>query len=460
MSQSNGRPRRGGLSDHVPPHNLDAERSTLGAMLLDPETIHVLVGILEVDDFYRDAHQVIYRAIRDLYDQGKVVDAVTLSDELVRRDQYRQIGGDEMLLEIASSIPHAANAEYHARIVHEKASTRRLIQAATEIIRDAYSDLYTADQLFDMAEQNIFAITDRDAEGSLVPASRGIAEAMIEIQGRTGKPNGLMTGFGDLDVVLDGLKAGQLIVLAARTSHGKTSLALQTAANIAASSDLPALIFSLEMGHLMLWERLLGVEARLTSTCLRYPRNLAENQHKRLARAAESLGRIKLYVDDRPSLTLSKIGATARRLKARHGLGLVVVDYLSLVDAQKQKTESRQDEVARLSKGLKTLARLLDVPLIAVHQLNRENMKRKDRRPVLTDLRESGQIEQDADIVILLYRPSHGTFDGQPDVSDFEIAEAIVAKNRNGPCALVKLSFERGCMRFESAFTQEQGPAF
>lgn len=433
-------------SRDLPPQNLEAERWVLGAILIDPSTMHDVAEILEPDDFYRDAHQILYKTIRDLYDCGKAYDTVGLADELTRLGKFKEIGGDNLLLEITTSVAHTANTVYHAEIIHQKAITRRLIQTSNEIVRECYSGMNTAAELVEIAEQRIFAIGDRDSEGSVVSASEVVASTVQSIMARQqGVRRGVITGFNDLDYLLDGLKPQELCYVAARPSQGKTALALAIVERVAVRQGEHVLFTSLEMSRESLAERLLSSIANINGDRIRRPWLMDQDEKERLAMAVEALGQSPIDFDDRSGLTLSKIGAAARRVKSRHGLKLLVIDYLGLIESKTSRNETEQETVAKLSRRLKGLARELNVPILCVHQLNRGPESREDHRPRMSDLRSSGQLEQDADVVLLLHRPDSYNPDDQPG-----IAELIIAKNRNGPTGSIELAFVKECTRFDT----------
>jgi replicative DNA helicase len=438
----------GALADRLPPQNLEAERSALGSILLDNEVLHEVVSFLRVDDFYRDAHQVIYAAIRDLYDKGKGIDAVTLADELKRRDQFDQIGGDDLLTAIVESVPHAANGKYYAGIVKEKATHRQLIESATEIIRDGYSNQFTAQELLESAERKVFGIREDQIRGETHQINDVLNEAMERISKRadsTHAVTGISTGLIDLDEITWGFQPGQLIIVASRPSMGKTALALNICDHVAVNLKMSVLFVSLEMGYLEIAERLLCARSQVDGHKLRTGKGLAYPQMKELSRAySELCSGGQIFIDDTPARSMLQITASARRLKLRKQIGLIVVDYIQLTDTEDSR-DSRQEQIAKISRRLKTLARELTVPVIALSQLNRAVENREDKRPRMADLRESGAIEQDADIVLLLHRPEYYDVNEQPG-----IAELIVAKNRNGPTESVKLTFLKHLTRFEN----------
>jgi replicative DNA helicase len=437
----------GALGDRLPPQNLEAERSVLGSMLLDNDVLHEIVPILAVADFYRETHQTIYQAIRDLYDQGKGIDAVTLADELTRRDQFDKVGGDETLAEIVNSVPHAANAKYYAGIVREKSIGRQLIDSATEIIRDGYSNQYTAQELLESAERKVFAIAEEQVQGDTLDLKDVITLAMDRIAKRaeTGGHaiTGVASGLIDLDDITGGFQPGQLVVMAARPSMGKTALAINICDHAAMEGKVAVLFVSLEMGHMEIAERFLCARSRIDNYKLRTGTGMTR-EFSQLTKAWNELKHAQIFIDDTPARNMLQITAAARRLRLRNKIGLIVVDYIQLVDSEDSR-DSRQEQIAKISRRLKTLARELELPVIALSQLNRAVESREDRRPRMADLRESGAIEQDADIVLLLHRPEYYDSNDQPG-----IAELIVAKNRNGRTGNVKMTFEKNIMRFEN----------
>jgi replicative DNA helicase len=441
------KPDMAALSDRLPPQNLEAERSVLGSILWDNDVLHEIIPILSVADFYRDAHQTIYQAIREMYDLGKAVDAVTLADELIRRDQFQKIGGDETLREILDSVPHAANAKYYAEIVREKSIGRRLIESATEIIRDGYSHQYTAQQLLESAERKVFNIAEEQIQGDTLEIKDVLGQAMdrIALRAESGgrAVTGVASGLVDLDHITGGFQPGQLIILAGRPSMGKTALALNICDHAAISAGVPVLLISLEMGRLEIAERLLCARSRVDGHKLRTGIGLSSTAMSQLGKAyTELTSGAPIFIDDTPARNMLQITAAARRLRLRQKIGLIMVDYIQLVDSEDSR-DSRQEQIAKISRRLKTLARELHVPVIGLSQLNRAVETREDKRPRMADLRESGAIEQDADIVILLHRPEYYDANDQPG-----IAELIVAKNRNGATDTVKATFEKSLTRF------------
>ena len=463
---SNGSPKapatKGPADDRLPPQNLEAERGVLGSILLDNEVLHDVIPILRPDDFYRDDHQVVYRVVRELYDEGKPVDTVMLAEELTRREQYEQLGGDELLAAIMNSVPHAANATYYSAIVREKSVLRQLITGATEILQDSYANTKTADDVLQTAERRIFRIAEEQATGETVELRDVVTEAMDRIALRsesrhpiTGVPSGLL----DLDDVTTGFQSEQLVIMAARPSMGKTALALNIAEHVAAEHHKAALVVSLEMGKLELAERLLCSRARVDGHKLRTGQGLGTREMAVLGKAYDELRAAPIFIDDTSTRNMLQITANARRIKLRQSkttqpLGLILVDYIQLVEPESgENRDSRQEQIAKISRRLKTLARELEVPVVALSQLNRAVESREDRRPRMADLRESGAIEQDADMVLLLHRPEYYDPNDQPG-----IAELIVAKNRNGRTDTIKLTFLKNFMRFENLAAVADGP--
>ncbi len=434
-------------ADRVPPQNIEAEQGVLGGILLDNDVLHEVAPLLKPEDFYRDNHQVIYRAIRDLYDVGKPVDVIILAEELRRREDYQRVGGDEVLSQILGSVPHAANTKYHAQIVREKAVARALIESANEILREGYANTQTSDELLQNAERRIFAITEEQVTGETVELKDVITDAMNRISARAESKHpitGLGTGYLELDDMTAGFQGSQLIILAARPSMGKTAFALNICEHVAVSLRAGVLFVSLEMGQLELAERLLCARSKVDGHKLRTGQGLGNRELQMLGKGYDTLQGSPIFIDDTPTRNVLQITANARRLKMRHNIGMVVIDYIQLVDSEETR-DSRQEQIAKISRRLKTLARELHIPVIALSQLNRAVENREDRRPRMADLRESGAIEQDADMVLLLHRPEYYDPNDQPG-----IAELIVAKNRNGATGSVKLTFLKNFMRFEN----------
>lgn len=447
-----GRPGQGDgggpLEQRLPPQNLVAEQGVLGSILQDNDVLHEVVPILTVEDFYRGTHQVVFRAIRDLYDLGKAVDGITLADELTRRDQLQAVGGTEALADIQNSVPHAANARYYAEIVRQKSIARQLIECANAILREGYSNNFTAEQLLEAAERRVFTIAEDQTKGDTVELRDVVMKAMDRIIARSESRHpvtGVASGFFDLDDLTGGFQPEQLVILAARPSMGKTAFALNICDHACVDLKVPGLFVSLEMGELELAERLICARSRVDGHKIRTGQNMGTREIAQLSKGYDDLRNTPLFIDDTPARNMLQITANARRLKMRAGLGLIMVDYIQLIDSEETR-DSRQEQIAKISRRLKALARELKVPVVALSQLNRAVENREDRRPRMADLRESGAIEQDADIVLLLHRPDYYDANDQPG-----IAEVIVAKNRNGATGSVKLTFLKNYTRFENS---------
>jgi len=434
------------LLQRVPPQNLEAERAVLGSLLLVNEHINQVIDSLSVDEFYSRGHQVVYRAILDLYNRGEAVDFLTLRDELRRKDQLEAAGGIAYLSGLTDVVPAAANVQHYTRIVRETAALRALIQASTEILSSAYGEAERADQLLDQAESRIFEIAERRLTSDLIPLKDVVKRAMEHIESiheRGSRITGLATGFYELDELTAGLQPAEFIVLAARPAIGKTTFALNVAERVAVTDGKAVALFSLEMSTQQLAQNLLCLHRRLDAQRLRKGM-LSNEERSELRLAAEVLYQAPVFLNDSPTLSALSLRAKARRLKRQHDIQLVIVDYLQLMEPP--PAESRQQQVAEISRSLKGLARELGVPVLAVSQLNRAPEAREDHRPRLADLRESGAIEQDADVVLLLHRDDAYDPNDHPGVAEIEIA-----KQRNGPTGIVRLTFRRECLRFENA---------
>jgi replicative DNA helicase len=445
MAKGDHRP----VGSRVPPHNLAAEESLLGAMLLSRDAVSTVSELrLNPDDFYKPAHQHIYEAIRVLLASGQPVDSVTIAEELRRAGLLEAIGGGAVLMELAGATPAVSNAARYAKIVQDNALLRKLIGVAGDITELAFSGPDDISKALDQAETKVFEI----AENRVVDSTRELSELLPEvideierIQEQGHILTGVPTGFTDLDELLTGLQPSTLSIIGARPSMGKTAFALGVAVNVAMETHKPVLFFSLEMGHRELAQRILASEAKVDSGKFRKG-DLTPPDWSKINRA---LGRLEspMFIDDNPNVTVMEIRAKARRLQARHGqLGLIVIDYLQLMTSGGE-AENRQVEVSEISRGLKILARELEVPVIALSQLSRQLEQRADKRPMLSDLRESGSLEQDADIVMFIYRDEVY----HPETPDLNVAEIIVAKHRSGPIGTKKLVFLGQFTRFDNA---------
>ncbi len=432
--------------DRVPPHNLDAEVSVLGSMLLSKNAIAEVVEFVGPEEFYRGAHRTMFEAIRDLYDRGEPVDSVTLADELQRRGTLDSVGGLVAITDLISQVPTAANAGYYAKIVAEHALRRRLIDAGTDITKVGYDPGVEADDAVDHAEATIFQVAQRSYGRELSPMRDLLSQSFELIEKRYENKQavtGLPTGFIDLDRLTSGLQAGQLIILAARPGLGKSTLVTNIATHVAVDLRRPVVMFSLEMSQMELIERVLASQSRIDNDRLRTGR-LRDDDWPKLSQAMGRLGEANFYIDDTAGINLMEIRSKCRRLKQRHGLDLIIIDYLQLMQSHR-RVDNRVQEVSELSRGLKVLAKELETPVIALSQLSRKPEDRPgDKRPRLSDLRESGSIEQDADIVAFIYRDDAYDRDA---VTKGE-AELMVAKHRGGPLQDIKLSFVGHQSRF------------
>ncbi len=432
--------------ERTPPQDLSAEQCVLGGMLLSKDAIADVVEVLRPGDFYKPAHQTVYDTVLDLYGRGEPADPVTVAAELTRRGELPRIGGAPYLHTLISSVPTAANASYYARIVRERSVLRRLVEAGTKIVQLGYAaDGGDADDLVDRAQAELYSVTERRTSEDFLPLSevmQGTLDEIEAISSRGGAMVGVPTGFADLDQLTNGLHGGQMIVVAARPAVGKSTLGLDFCRSASVKHGLASVIFSLEMGRNEITMRLLSAEARVALHHMRSG-TMSDDDWTRLARTMSTVSEAPLFIDDSPNMSMMEIRAKCRRLKQRHDLRLVVVDYLQLMSSGK-RVESRQQEVSEFSRSLKLLAKELDVPVVAISQLNRGPEQRTDKRPMMSDLRESGAIEQDADMVILLHREDQYERES-PRVGE---ADLIVAKHRNGPTSTVTVAFQGHYSRF------------
>jgi replicative DNA helicase len=432
----------------VPPQNLEAEESVLGAMMISPGAIGAVSEIVDAGDFYRESHAKIYRAALALYAKGEPVDAITLTDELEERSELDAVGGRVRLHELAALVPATANAAHYARIVHETATLRGLIRAGGEIARLGWERPGETGDLVDQAEQILYDLSQQRVTGEWSEIEELLKESFERITtlyesgvDLTGTPS----GFRDLDRLTSGFQPGNLIIVAARPSMGKSALALCIAANMGVRHNVPVGLFTLEMSKSEVTQRLMCSEAKVESQRLRNGK-LQQDDWPRLTAACDKLAKAPIYVDDTGLLNMMEVRSKARRLKARHpNLGLIIVDYLQLLTpSQRRDSDGRVQEVSEMSRSLKILARDLDVPILALSQLSRAVEQRTDKRPILSDLRESGSIEQDADLVAFVYRDEYYNEDSDQQ----GLAEVILAKHRNGPTDSIKLSFLKRYAKF------------
>lgn len=437
------------LLERTPPQNIDAEVGVLGSMLLDNDTVNLAVQMLSRDSFYKTAHQELFQTIVDLYDRNRAVDPVILKEELNKRSLLEKVGGIEYLLDLEESVPTAANIEYYARIVQEKAVKRSLIDAAVKIQKDSYEEAYDSDTLLDKAESLVFEVGKRKISAPSTELSEILKPVFDQIEkyhDKKGRLTGLSTGYADLDDMTCGLQPSELIIVAGRPSMGKTSLALNILQHIGIVENKPVVLFSLEMSSNQIAQNMLCSCARINAHSLRRG-FLKDHEWSQLSLAMGTLSEGEIYIDDTPGLSILELKAKARRLKSRHDIQLMVVDYMQLMEAP--RAENRQQEISVISRGLKSLARELGIPIIAVSQLNRAVESREDNKPRMSDLRESGSIEQDADVIMLLFREEYYATEEKP-AKNPGVSEIIIAKQRNGPTGTVKLTFLKEFMRFES----------
>jgi len=437
----------------VPPHSIEAEESVLGGILLDNNALDRAVELVIPDDFYRDAHRKIMRAIIELSERHEPVDLVTLSDALRGRNELQDVGGAAYLAELAERVPTAANVAYYARIVKDKAILRSLIQTSTEIVMRSYEAPAEVERFLDEAEHQIFALSERKTRPSFFRVRDIVIESMKAVEQlyeRQELVTGVPTGFVDLDKKTAGLQPGDLVIVAGRPSMGKTAFALNIAQYAALEAKTGVAVFSLEMSKEQLVFRMLCSEARVDQSKVRAG-YAAQRDYPKLAIAADRLSEAAIYIDDTPALSVLELRAKARRLKRERdaNLGLIIVDYLQLMRGI--STDSREQEISSISRSLKALAKELSVPVMALSQLNRQVESRSDKKPVMADLRESGAIEQDADVIMFLFRPV--VYDAKN--ADEHEAEVIIGKQRNGPTGSVPLTFFSEYTRFENRAADE-----
>ena len=432
------------ILERTMPQSIEAEMSVLGAMILDNEVINLVIPILNKRSFYKTAHQELYQVIVDAYDKGQPVDLVVLREELKKRSLLEKVGGVEFLIELEEAVPTIGNVEYYANIVREKAIKRNLIEVAATIQKQSFEESTDTEQLLDASERAIFDITQQKFNTASTRLNEILKETFSRIENfhdRQSRLTGLSSGYYDLDDKTCGLQPSELIIFAARPSMGKTSLVLNIVEHVGVVEKKPVVIFSLEMSAQQVAQNMLCSHARIDAHKLRMG-FLDDKQWSDLSSGLGSLSEAPIFIDDTPGLTVLEVRAKARRLKAQYDIQLVAVDYLQLMESS--RGENRQQEISIISRGLKSLARELKIPVIAVSQLNRSAESREGHRPRMSDLRESGAIEQDADVIVLLHRDNY--YDPDKD----NTAELNIAKQRNGPTGVIKLTFQSHFMRFES----------
>jgi replicative DNA helicase len=448
------------MADRTLPHNLEAEKCVLGAILIDNPSFNQAAEVIDADDFFRDAHRRIFEKMVGLSDRSQPIDPVTLKDELARTGELDDVGGPAYVASLTDGVPRSANVEHYALIVKEKATLRRLIQSATAVLGQAYDAEQDADTLLDEAERSIFQIAERRMRRGFIPLGQLVADGynLIEtLQAHKGLVTGVPSGFVDLDELTSGFQPSNLVIVAARPSMGKTSLVLNLAMHCAVEAGKTVGIFSLEMGQQELFLRMLTSEARVDAHRFRGG-YLGEDDYNRLVAAFARMHDAKVFIDDSASIGILEMRAKARRLKMEHGLDLLIVDYLQLMQGR-GKFDNRQQELASISRSLKILAKELEVPILALSQLSRAPESRSDHRPQLSDLRESGALEQDADVVLFIYREDMYGTDGERPPESEGVAEIIIGKQRNGPTGTVRLAFLKQFTRFENLASGYRGQA-
>jgi len=440
-------------ADRLPPQNLEAEQSVLGSLLIDPDAIIKVASFLRRDDFYRESHQLVFQSILDLHERRLPADFVTLVDELERQDAMDLVGGPAYLASLINMVPTSVHVEHYGRIVERTALMRRLIEAAGQIAALGYEDREEADQVIDDAERILFEVSQRRISRSLTPIGEVLRSYYDHIEflvTHRDETLGVLTGFSDLDRLLGGLQPSDLIIIAARPGVGKTSLAITMATNAALKHNSVVALFTLEMSAEQLAQRMVSSLSGIDSQRLRLG-HIDEREWSEFTRISSDLSEKAIFIDDTPSPSPTEIRTKARRLAAEFDLDLIIVDYLQLMQSGDRRNENRVQEISYISRSLKALARELNVPVVALSQLSRAVEARQDKRPVLSDLRESGSIEQDADIVIFIYREEMYD-ENSPRIN---VADLIIAKHRNGPTATISLHFEPSLTRFGDLTIQE-----
>jgi replicative DNA helicase len=434
----------------LPPAAIEAEMCLLAAMMLDKEMIGQVVQIVDREAFYQADHQIIFDIIVKLYEQNRPIDGVIVREELAKRQLLEEVGGLPYLAQILNTVPSSAHGAHYAGIVREKSLLRQLIAASNNILRECYAPHEQADLVVDKAEKQIFEIAQKKVGGAMVPLESVLHEVfeMIENRGQ----RGLETGFFDLDDMLNGLQNGEMVIVAARPSMGKTALSMNFVEGLAAERGIPCAIFSLEMSKQQLAQRMLCSRGKIDSHKLRRGM-LQSHEYAHLANVVGQLAKAPVWVDDSPGLTILDLRAKARRLKLQHDIKCIMIDYMQLMD--NPGPDSRQQQISEISRGIKAVARELNVPVIALSQLNRQSEGRDGHRPRMSDLRESGSIEQDADVIMLLHREDYYKM-AEPDFQPDNIAELIIAKQRNGPTGTIKLYFDSKSTRFENLAAQAE----
>jgi replicative DNA helicase len=434
--------------ERLPPHSIEAEMCLLASMMLDKEMVGQVVQIVDREAFYQADHQIVYDVLVKLYEQNRPTDPVIVREELAKRQLLEEVGGTAYLMQIIGTVPSAAHGAHYASIVREKGMLRQLIAASNDILRDAYGPHEQADIVLDRAEKRVFEIAEKKVSGAMVSMESVLHEVfeMIENRGQ----RGIETGFLELDDMMNGLQNGEMVIVAARPSMGKTAFAMNIIEHVAADERMPCAVFSLEMSKQQLAQRMLCSRGEIDAHKLRKGL-LQSHEYAHLATVVGELAKAPIWVDDSPGLTPLDLRAKARRLKMQHDIKCIMIDYMQLMD--NPGPENRQQQISEISRGIKAVARELNVPVIALSQLNRASEGRDGHRPRMSDLRESGSIEQDADVIALLHREDYYRM-SEPDFQPDNIAEIIIAKQRNGPTGTVKLTFLNKTTRFANLSVQ------
>ena len=443
----------GSSYERVPPQNVDAEMSVLGGMMLSKDAIADVIEILRSADFYRPAHASVYEVVIELFGRGEPADAVTVGAELKKKGELERIGGLPYLHTLVATVPTAANAAYYARIVREQAQLRSLVEAGTRIVQLGYTtDAADVEGLNNLAQSEGFAISEQRQTTDYTTLEEIVPDLYEELErnaNRDGGLDGVPTGFSELDSKLNGLRAGQMIIIAARPGGGKSTLAMDICRSAAVHNNMASAYFSLEMNRTELSMRLLAAESKVFLDRM-IKGELETRDWQAIARTLDKISQAPLIVDDSPNMTMGEIRAKSRRMKQQHGIQLIVIDYLQLLTSGGKAVESRQQEVSEFSRSIKLLAKELEIPIVAVAQLNRDSERRNDRRPQVADLRESGSLEQDADVVLLIHRDD--MFNKDSDRRG--LAEIIIGKQRSGPTGTLELEFQGQYARFAESFDQ------
>lgn len=433
--------------DRVPPQNLEAEQAVLGAILLQAEALITAMERVSTEDFYDKSHQLIYESMIQLSEDNQPIDLITLTSLMQDKGQLEDIGGVSYLAKLAQAVPTAANVDYYAQIIEEKSMLRRLIRTATTIVSEGYAGGEDVSGMLSDAERKILEISNRRSSSGFIAIRDVLMEVFDKVETlyqNKGNTTGIPSGFVDLDKMTSGFQRNDLIIVAARPSVGKTAFALNIAQNVAVRANETVAIFSLEMSAAQLVQRMICAEANLDANVMRNGEFKGDDDWSKLTMGIAALSEAEIYIDDTPGITVADIRAKCRRLKKEKGLGMIVIDYLQLIQGRGKSGENRQQEVSEISRTLKQIARELDVPVIALSQLSRGVEQRQDKRPMMSDLRESGSIEQDADIVAFLYRDDYYN----QDTEKKNIIEIIIAKQRNGPVGTVELVFLKNFNKF------------